>query len=148
MLYRRPGHSKWYAKLRLNGRTRYLAMGESDRRRAGHLDRCRLMLLTGLRLEELHRLKPTWVVPTLPPAFLTYAGASDLVAAQALGGHQNVATTGLYLRTTEDRAVETTKAAKCRLGVVAIASTQRDNIKNNNNIHDAPVAHSDRAPAF
>lgn len=145
---------------------------------AGHRDRCRLIMLTGLRLEELHRLKPSWVVPTMPGSavkallhvpedcakwgkartiplvdealeiiercapfarkkpnkslalasrlaglpgvltprdlrtlFLTYAGASDPVAAQWLGGHSNIATTGLYLKTSEQRAIEATVSA-------------------------------------
>ena len=33
---------------------------------AGHLDRCKLILLTGLRLEEMHRLQPCWVVHCIP----------------------------------------------------------------------------------
>ena len=33
---------------------------------AGHRDRCRLIMLTGLRLEELHRLQPEWVTDMVP----------------------------------------------------------------------------------
>jgi integrase len=158
--------------------------------KAGHLDRCRLIMLTGLRLEELHRLQPSWVVPVLPgsgidamlhvPAdaakwgkartiplvpealeivercapfarkkpnkslalasknaglpgvltprdlrtlFLSATGAHDPVAAQWLGGHTNIATTGLYLKSTEQRAA---------LAVVAAADTLR--------VATAPVA--------
>lgn len=137
---------------------------------AGHRDRCRLVQLTGLRLEELHRLRPEWVVPTVggpAPALLTIpaeaakwgkarqvplvpealeivtrcapfrrakpnkslklaskdaglpgvltprdlrtwylsqVGAIDPVAAQVVGGHTNIATTGLYLHTGQERA--------------------------------------------
>jgi len=141
---------------------------------AGHLDRCRLIMLTGLRLEELHRLQKSWVVPTMGgpvPALLhipeecatwgrprtvplclealdiidrrvpfvrrkpnkSLALASekaglngvltprdlrtfylshavrlsgDPVAVQALGGHTTLATTGLYLKADQDRAVD------------------------------------------
>lgn len=162
--------------------------------RAGHRDRCVLILLTGLRIEEMHRLRPSWVVPvvggkvgallsipaeaakwgkprTVPlvPAaleivercapfarlkpnkslawacdkaglegvitprdlrtmFLTAAGSADPVAAQWLGGHTNIATTGLYLRSTEDRAVDATLHAADRLGggtIVAVPGYSR-----------------------
>lgn len=138
---------------------------------AGHLDRCRLILLTGLRLEELHRLRPGWVVATTdggnllhipaeaakwgkartiplcddaidiidrcapfarkkPNKSLTLASeraklpgvltprdlrtfyldlaarlSGDPVAAQRLGGHTNIATTGLYLHGDTERAM-------------------------------------------
>jgi integrase len=163
---------------------------------AGHLDRCKLILLTGLRLEEIHRMQPSWVVPCVPagqvpallhvPAeaakwgkprtiplvpealeiivrcapfarkkpnkslalaskdaglvgvvtprdlrtmFLTYAGAADPVAAQTLGGHQNIATTGLYLRSTDERAVDATVAAASRLVPICLVTARKQQEK-------------------
>lgn len=138
---------------------------------AGHRDRCRLIMLTGLRIEELHRLQPSWVVKSIGgqailqvPAegakwghpreiplcaeadgiiarrapfrrlkpnkslawasskakilgvvtprdlrhfYLTHAArlSGDPIAAQRLGGHANVATTGLYLHADAQRTI-------------------------------------------
>lgn len=160
---------------------------------AGHLDRCRLIMLTGLRLEELHRLQPSWVVhdisgdppawlhippegakwgkprpiPLVPAAleiiercapfkpvrfnkslahasrkaglsavmtprdlrttFLDEAGRLDPVAAQKLGGHSNIATTGLYLRGSDERTVAATKSAANRLRVVTVGVMTAEN---------------------
>ena len=178
---------------------------------AGHRDRCLLIMLTGLRLEELHRLRPDWVALTLPPCpvpallhvpaegakwgkprtiplcaealdiirrrapfrrvkpnkslalassnagfgwvltprdlrcwYLTTVGANDPVAAQVLGGHSNIATTGLYLKSTEARAIAASLAATQIGARVATAGWTQSKQK----AQCAPVVHLDRTPAF
>ena len=61
--------------------------------------------------------------------FISAAGAADQVAAARLGGHKDISTTNLYLKSTDDRAIEATIRASKTLRVVTERVVTEDNAK-------------------